>query len=159
MKISPLTPRENQAVADLVRAVIVEHGVPKVGTAYADQALDDLFDYYQRNSGVYYVLKDEQGQVLGGAGIAPLENFNGPVCELQKMYFYPSARGLGWGSAMIDQCLSKAKEMGFEQCYLETKPQMLDAQKLYVKKGFKYIDGPMGDTGHCSCPIHMLLDL
>ncbi|HCD22696.1 MAG TPA: GNAT family N-acetyltransferase, partial [Flavobacteriaceae bacterium] len=48
---------------------------------------------------------------------------------------------------------------GYEQCYLETMPQMLDAQKLYLKKGFKYIDGPMGDTGHCSCPIHMLLAL
>jgi putative acetyltransferase len=159
MKISPLTPSENQAVADLVRSVILEHGVPKVGTAYADKSLDDLYTYYQQNSGIYYVLKDENGHVVGGAGIAPLENYEGPVCELQKMYFYPNARGLGWGSAMIDQCLSKAREMGYEQCYLETMPQMLDAQKLYLKKGFKYIDGPMGDTGHCSCPIHMLLAL
>jgi putative acetyltransferase len=33
------------------------------------------------------------------------------------------------------------------------------AQKLYNKTGFKYLDGPMGNTGHFSCPVHMILDL
>jgi putative acetyltransferase len=33
---------------------------------------------------------------------------------------------------------------------------MKAAQKLYLKNDFKYIDGPIGNTGHYSCPVHML---
>ncbi|MCW8980710.1 MAG: GNAT family N-acetyltransferase, partial [Altibacter sp.] len=55
--------------------------------------------------------------------------------------------------------LTKARTFGFEQCYLETMPYMTAAQKLYERVGFRYIDGPMGDTGHYSCPVHMIKDL
>jgi len=52
-----------------------------------------------------------------------------------------------------------ARAQGFEQCYIETMPNMLAAQKLYVKKGFKYIDHPLGNTGHCNCPIWLIKEL
>ena len=38
-------------------------------------------------------------------------------------------------------------------------PNMISAQKLYLKKGFEYIDKPMGNTGHTACPVWMLKDL
>jgi putative acetyltransferase len=38
-------------------------------------------------------------------------------------------------------------------------PYMEAAQKLYVKSGFEYLDAPMGDTGHCSCPVWMIKQL
>ena len=75
------------------------------------------------------------------------------------MYFLPETRGLGIGSAMMARCLETAKGFGFEQCYLETMPFMLDAQKLYKKVGFTNIDAPMGSTGHTSCPVWMLKNL
>jgi len=36
---------------------------------------------------------------------------------------------------------------------------MKDAQKLYNKVGFKYIDQPMGDTGHYSCTVWMIKNI
>jgi putative acetyltransferase len=36
---------------------------------------------------------------------------------------------------------------------------MKAAQKLYTRNGFEYIDGPLGDTGHFSCPVQMLRNL
>ena len=36
---------------------------------------------------------------------------------------------------------------------------MKSAQKLYLKKGFKYIENPIGNTGHSSCPVWMIKDL
>jgi len=75
------------------------------------------------------------------------------VCELQKMYFLEEARGKGLGEKMIDHCLDFARKSGFELCYIETLPYMKAAQKLYIKKGFEYIDGPMGTTGHTSCNV------
>ena len=36
---------------------------------------------------------------------------------------------------------------------------MTHAQKLYKQAGFEYIESAMGDTGHYSCPVHMLKTL
>jgi putative acetyltransferase len=81
------------------------------------------------------------------------------VCELQKMYFLPEARGRGVGLRMMEFCLAKACEFGFEKIYLETMEYMTHAQKLYKQAGFDYIDCAMGDTGHYSCPVHMIKTL
>jgi putative acetyltransferase len=75
------------------------------------------------------------------------------------MYFLPEARGLGLGIELMQKCLAKAKEFGFESCYLETMPYMEAAQKLYNKVGFEYLDKPLGNTGHTSCPVWMLKKL
>jgi putative acetyltransferase len=102
---------------------------------------------------------ENNGKIIGSAGVAPLENEAETICELQKMYFLPEARGLGIGSQMMEKCLQAAKNFGFEKCHLETMPFMHDAQKLYKKVGFEYICLPMGSTGHISCPVWMLKDL
>ena len=156
--IRKIKKEDNQAVAALIRAVFDELNIPKVGTAYEDPFLDLMFEEYSKPKSVYFVVENE-GKILGCAGIAPLENEVETICELQKMYFLPETRGLGIGSKMMATCLQSAKDFGFEKCYLETMPFMLDAQKLYKKVGFEYICAPMGSTGHTSCPIWMLKKL
>jgi len=157
-KIREIQVEDNPKIAKAIREILVEFGVPKVGTAYADTILDTLYEVYNTNKAIYYVI-EKDGIIYGGAGIKQLDNYNGNVCELQKMYFLPEARGIGLGSKMMVTCLQKAKEFGFEQCYLETLPYMEDARKLYKKVGFKDLDSRMGDTGHYSCNLWMLKDL
>ncbi|MDP3352465.1 MAG: GNAT family N-acetyltransferase [Flavobacteriaceae bacterium] len=149
---------DNPKIAQVIRDVLTEFGVPKVGTAYADVALDMMYQTYDIEKATYFIVEVD-GEVFGGAGIKQLDNFEGNVCELQKMYFSSKIRGLGIGQKLMKVCLEKAKEFGFEKCYLETMPYMTDAQKLYQKVGFDYLDKPMGDTGHYSCPIWMLKKL
>ena len=36
-----------------------------------------------------------------------------------------------------------AIKSNFTKCYIETMPNMISAQKLYLKKGFEYIDKPL----------------
>ncbi|MDT8414716.1 MAG: GNAT family N-acetyltransferase [Flavobacteriaceae bacterium] len=160
--IREIDKKDNAPLAAAIRAVFVElfdpRGVSKCGTAFEDPHLNHLFEEYNKPKAVYFVIEKE-GRILGGAGIKKLDNYEGNVCELQKMYFLPEARGLGLGAQMIQLCLEKAREFGFEQCYLETMPFMEDAQKLYKKFGFEYIDHPMGGTGHYSCPVWMLRKL
>ncbi|MEW2922323.1 GNAT family N-acetyltransferase [Muricauda sp. ANG21] len=156
--IREITPEDNAQVAQVIRKVFEDMGIAKVGTAYEDKALDDMHAAYDVPKATYFVV-EHQGRIIGCAGIAQLENFDGNVCELQKMYFLEEARGKGVGSQMISVCLEKAKEFGFEACYLETMPYMKAAQKLYQKNGFEYIDAPMGNTGHYSCPVWMLKKL
>lgn len=157
-KIREIQLKDNPKIAKVIRKILIEFGVPKVGTAYADKILDTLFEAYDTEKAIYYVI-EKDGEIFGGAGIKQLDNYEGNVCELQKMYFLPEARGVGLGSKMMETCLQKAKEFGFEQCYLETLPYMEDARKLYRKVGFIDLDAPMGDTGHYSCNLWMLKEL
>ncbi|WP_158728698.1 MULTISPECIES: GNAT family N-acetyltransferase [unclassified Flavobacterium] len=149
---------DNAAVAELIRSVFDEMNIPKVGTAYEDPYLDLMFEEYSKPRSVYYVV-EHNSRIVGAAGIAPLANEAVFICELQKMYFLPETRGMGIGTEMMEVCLQSARNFGYEKCYLETMPFMHDAQKLYKKTGFVNIDGPMGSTGHSSCPVWMLKDL
>lgn len=156
--IREIEQKDDPKIAKAIRSVLIEFGVPKVGTAYEDKALDCMTETYSKPRKAYFVV-EKGNTIIGGAGISPLDNYDGNVCELQKMYFMPEARGKGLGSKMMEKCLAFAKGAGFEQCYLETMPYMDDARKLYRKVGFESIDKPMGDTGHYSCSVWMLKDL
>ncbi len=156
--IREIKPQDNREIAKTIRAILIEFGVPKVGTAYEDTALDSMFETYLKDKSIYYVVIHDN-KIVGGAGIMQLQNSSENICELQKMYFLPIARGKGIGSKMMEICLSKAKEFGYEKCYLETLPYMDDARKLYRKVGFQSLDKPLGDTGHYSCNMWMIKDL
>lgn len=156
--IRKISKEDNQHVAQLIRSVFDELNIPKVGTAYEDSYLDFMFEEYNKPRSVYYVV-EYKDKIVGAAGIAPLANEDESICELQKMYFLPETRGIGIGFEMMELCLQSAKNFGFEKCYLETMPFMLDAQKLYKKVGFQNIAAPMGSTGHTSCPVWMLKEL
>lgn len=156
--IREIEQKDNAQLALVVRNVILEMGAPTVGTAYEDKATDQLFETYQKEKAIYFVL-EYQNKIVGGAGIAQLDNFEGNVCELQKMYFLPEARGKSLGSKMIAICLEKAKEFGFVSCYLETLLYMTDAVKLYKKNGFQNLEKPLGNTCHYSCDVWMIKNL
>jgi putative acetyltransferase len=154
IEIRPIQKKDNQATADMIRYVLTEQNAPKTGTAYEDQALNDLFATYNKDRAEYFVLI-ESDEIIGSAGIQALDG-DETVCELQKMYFHPKARGLGLGEKMMKVCLNFAKANNFKACYIETLPSMKAAQKLYLKTGFEYIDDRMGNTRHFSCTVWML---
>lgn len=156
--IRPIQPEDNHKIAAIIRGVFDELDAPKTGTAYADPVLDRLSTAYEGGKSVYYIALLD-GEVVAGAGIAPLENGSDGVCELQKMYASAGARGRGVGSKLMEACLKAATDFGYRQCYLETLPYMQAAQRLYAKYGFQYLDAPMGNTGHSSCPVWMLKEL
>lgn len=156
--IREIQKKDNSAIAAIVRNVLIEMGAPKVGTAYADPYLDSLFEVYAVPKAIYFVVENN-GKIIGGAGVKQLDNSDENICELQKMYFLPEARGLGLGKKLMDLCLEKATEFGFESCYIETMTYMDAAQKLYRKSGFEYLEQQIGNTGHNSCEVWMLKKL
>ncbi|MBY0573789.1 MAG: GNAT family N-acetyltransferase, partial [Undibacterium sp.] len=129
---------DNAKIAHVIRSVLKEFNVPKVGSAYADPCLDALYEHYQREVGHYFVVELD-GEIVAGAGFAALAGADAGVCELQKMYMLSNARGLGLGKRLIQLCIAQAKKSAYTQCYLETMPEMLAAQSLYQKMGFDYI--------------------
>ena len=158
MIIREIQPQDNAPIAAVIREVFIADNFPKTGTAFADTQLDFMFEAYNKPRATYFVVENN-GKIIGGAGVSQLENATSTICELQKMYFLQEARGKGIGFQMIQKCLQKATELGYEKCYLETLPEMLTAQHLYKKAGFEYLYAPMGNTGHTTCPVWMILNL
>ncbi len=86
---------DNAGVAAVIRKVLINLGVPKAGTAYADKALDHMYEKYDKPRATYFVLED-QGSIIGCAGVAQLENYQGNTCELQKMFFLEVKIAWNW---------------------------------------------------------------
>lgn len=158
MLIRSINQPDNKSLSVILREVLVEMEIPQKGSAYEDPELDNMYEAYQLPRSKYFVVEEDK-KILGGAGISPLRDGDVNICELQKMYFHKTLRGRGIGQKLIEICLDFAKESGFEKCYIETMPNMVNAQKLYLNKGFKYINGPLGNTGHNACPVWMLKKL
>jgi putative acetyltransferase len=155
ISIRPIQQQDNHALANVVRSTLKEFGANHPGTVYFDETTDSLYEVFQTPGSFYFValINDE---VAGGGGIYPSPGLPSDTCELVKMYLLPHARGLGLGKKLIEKCLSFAKESGYKYIYLETMPELNKALKVYEKFGWKFIDKPMGDTGHYGCQLWML---
>lgn len=156
--IRSISKDDNPLIASIIRSCLTEFGANKPGTVYYDKTTDHLFELFQENGAAYFIAEQE-GNVLGGGGIFPSPGLPGGTCELVKMYLLPEARGTGTGAALMNKCMSKAKEMGFVSMYIETLPELKKAISVYEKFGFSYLDKPLGDTGHFGCSVWMLKSL
>lgn len=149
---------DNATLEQVIKSIFLEFELPLVGTAYSDVEISSMFESYQGKNERYFVIEKFR-HVFGGAGIKPLKDFESDVCELQKMYFSPEIRGKGLGKKIIIKCLEQAKDFGFKTCYLETFPTLKAAIHIYESVGFKYVDKPLGNTGHFSCDVRMTKEL
>lgn len=156
--LRPIEARDDAAVAGIIRTVMPEFGAVGDGYAINDPEVDWMSRAYADPRSAYFVIEHE-GIVQGGGGVAPLAGADTDTCELRKMYFLPTLRGLGAGAALMMQCLDAARRIGFKRCYLETLTGMDAAKKLYARTGFRRIDGPLGATGHGGCNTFYLRDL
>ena len=147
--------KDNHELAFVVRTTLAEFGANKPGTVFFDPTTDELYSLFQKAGSVYYVaLKDDK--LVGGGGIYPTDGLPTDTCELVKMYLLPEARGIGLGKKLIEKCLGFAKEAGYKNVYLETMPELINALKVYEKMGFRYLDKPMGNSGHFGCELWMI---
>jgi putative acetyltransferase len=158
IEIRPIKPMDNDAIKSIIKNALIEFDSDKPGTAFFDKSLENLYEAYQNNRAIYFVAL-LNGKLIGGCGIDTLENADTNICELQKMYLSPEARGKKIGKKLLVKCLNYAKEANYKQCYLESFPYMISAINLYLENGFKKLDKPLGNTGHTACDVHMLLDL
>jgi putative acetyltransferase len=158
MIIREIQPNDNKSIEVIITNCFEEFGLPTVGSSLEDDDVKNMFEGFQGDRAIYYVVEDH-GKVLGGGGVKQLKDASQDTCELQKMYFHPDARGKGYGKNMFDKCMEAAKVFGFKHCYLESASQLKSAIQLYEKNGFKHLDKPQGNTGHTICGVYMLKEL
>ena len=157
-KIRPIEPKDEAAVAAIIRTVMPEYGAVGDGFAISDPEVDWMQRAYSLPRSAYFVVELD-GKVVGGGGVAPLAGGDDDTCELRKMYFLRHIRGQGIGSEMLRRCLDAARSFGFRYCYLETLSGMNDAIRLYERHGFRRIGSPRGRTGHGGCNTYYLREL
>jgi len=152
--------QDNPSIAQVIREVSKEFGLaPESGFAVADPILDDLYQVYAQPNAQYWIIEDANGLVVGGGGLSPLQG-DATVLEIQKMYFLPELRGLGFAKKILEKCFEFAQQQGFQSCYLETTQNLWQAIKLYEKLGFEHLSQPKGNTGHSHvCEVWMLKTL
>lgn len=149
--------RDDGQVEAVIRACLVEFGANHEGTAWMDPDLGRFSEIYNSPGNRYWVAEDENGRIVGGVGVGRLDGADG-VCELQKMYCLPEARGTGVAHRLMDAALDYAKGY-YRKCYLETLENMAAAQRFYEKYGFRRTDAPPVDTGHFACDVRYIRDL
>ena len=156
MTLRPIGQEDNQALYELIRATLEVFGLDQEGTAYTDPELAKLWDYYQALDGAeYFVLMDENGKVIGGAGYAP---FADGICELQKLYLREADQGRGLGKKLLETVEREARKT-YRHLYLETHSTLERALKLYENMDFQRLERPHPLTVHSAMDIWMIKDL
>jgi putative acetyltransferase len=102
-----------------------------------DKDLSDIESNYLARGGVFEVIENNEGKIVGTVGLYPLDE---TTIELRKMYFDPSIRGRGLGKQMLKEMIEKAKILGYLRVYLETASVLAQAVHLYESEGFQPVE-------------------
>ena len=157
--IRTIEPKDNVAIASIIRTALTEFGANKPGTVYYDETTDMMFEIFSSMPKSIYFIALQGNVVVGGAGVYPTEGLPNGVCELVKMYLSKEVRGVGLGRLMIDKCINAAKQLGYTKMYLETLPELTKAVSVYEKFGFSYLKNSLGNSGHSGCNIWMIKEI
>jgi putative acetyltransferase len=150
--------RDNNEIAGLIRTVFREFKIDRPGTVYFDPTTDDLYTLFKKPNSIYWIAESD-GKIIGGCGIYATPSLPEGCAELVKLYLDSAQRGKGIGKLLIERSFESARYFGYNKLYLESMPELGRAISLYEKTGFKFIPGPMGNSGHFGCNIWMLKDL
>lgn len=156
-KIREIEAKDNRKVENVIRTCLIEFGANHEGTAWVDPDLGRFSEIYNKEGHKYWVVEDEKGNIIGGTGIGKLFQIE-DVCELQKMYCLPEARGTGIAHELIKIALEYAKKY-YKRCYIETLSNMIAANKFYKKYGFEQLDKPLVQTEHNACDVWYVKNL
>lgn len=135
-----LAVEDESKVVRLIRKNLVTF--PEAGSVLAAtfRRLEHLGKIYQAEGSRFFVLRDlSVHHFIGAVGLGPLAGLppSEGVGEIRDMVIDAPYRCRGFGRKLVEACLNAAREIGYKRIYLETTPQMQDAQKLFTSFGFQ----------------------
>ena len=81
-------------------------------------------------------IAERDGEVVGSVFIA---RASPEVAQLRLLYVEPSARGLGLGRRLVDECVRFSRAKGYKTLMLWTHDILVPAVRIYQAAGFKLI--------------------
>ncbi len=105
-----------------------------VGGAGLKEELENFPGPYQPPSGLLLLAKFEN-RYFGCLALRPISKITG---EVMRMYVQSTMRGKGIAEMLMRQLLVDAKNIGYQEVYLDSLKRFTSAHKLYEKLGFIY---------------------
>ncbi|RXT23917.1 MarR family transcriptional regulator [Rhizobium leguminosarum] len=76
----------------------------------------------------------------GGVNVGSVLVTNGDgIAKLRLLYVDKSARGLGLGKLLVDECIRFSRQKGYRELSLWTNDMLETARAIYVKAGFRLV--------------------
>lgn len=66
--IRKIESKDDAAILSIARKCFEEFGAPLTGSVYCDPRMEHLSREFERDDAEYWVIENEEGEVLGGAG-------------------------------------------------------------------------------------------
>ncbi len=145
------TNQDCEKIQNLVFGVLREYGLTP-DKNQTDRDIADIETNYLKRGGVFELLEDAGGNLLGTVGLYPI---SAETIELRKMYFSKDLRGRGFGKKTLERMIEKARELGYKKIYLETAKVLREAVHLYEKYNFQ----PTLEKHTARCDRAYFLDL
>ncbi|MEP1206910.1 MAG: GNAT family N-acetyltransferase [Rhizobiaceae bacterium] len=92
-------------------------------------------------------------------GILMMKPHSEGVCEMNRMFVRPKARGHGVGRALCNRVIERSRELGYEIMILSALDRHDEAIRLYRSLGFEQDSRPPGAAGATQREVQMRLVL
>jgi ribosomal protein S18 acetylase RimI-like enzyme len=132
--IRPYRDEDSDAVWDLHNRALNDVGAHG-GNGPWDDDLHHIIDVYENQKGAFLVGEIDGRIVAMGA----LKRTDANRAEIKRMRVHPEFQRRGFGSAMLEALINKAREFAYLTLHLDTTTIQVAAQQLYKKYGFQQI--------------------